>query len=73
MEILKVSEHTVHYVETDLKEWPYLRRNDPDNWEQAMGESWEPMYFCEEAEAAFQKWQSLEASLPSLLGAPSDG
>ena len=33
----------------------FYRRWGPDAWEQQLGDSWEPLYFCEAIEAEFQK------------------
>ena len=60
MKIVEVSgPFTYWVVETDTDEWPVYRRNGAGDWENLMGESWEPSYFGESAlEALFQAWIS---------------
>ena len=56
MKVLDVVEVHDWIVETDRSEFPEFRRLDADNWEQRMGESWEPVWGEEsELEAAFQE------------------
>jgi hypothetical protein len=50
---------TYHFVTTDETDWPYYRRWGPENWENLMGESWEPSYTSETTlEVAFQEWMN---------------
>jgi hypothetical protein len=50
---------TYWVVETDTDEWPVYRRNGAGDWENLMGESWEPSYFGESTlEVLFQAYIS---------------
>lgn len=45
MKITKVSKSMTYYVSTDASEYPDYRTNETGTyWENAMGESWEPVY-----------------------------
>ena len=45
MKITKVSKSMTYYIETDASEFPEYRTNETGTyWENAMGESWEPVY-----------------------------
>lgn len=45
MKITKVSKSMTYYIETDASEFPDYRTNETGTyWENAMGESWEPVY-----------------------------
>jgi len=60
MKIVEVSgPFTYWVVETDTDEWPVYRRNGAGDWENLMGESWEPSYFGESTlEVLFQAYIS---------------
>ena len=51
MKILEITECSSHMVETDEGEF---ERCSADNWMERMGESFEPVYNCEELEVLFQ-------------------
>lgn len=45
MKITKISKSMTYYIETDASEFPDYRTNETGtHWENAMGESWEPVY-----------------------------
>jgi hypothetical protein len=54
MKVCNVQPVTVLYVE--MVDSGDYRRLGPDNWEKLYGESWESVYSCEEAEAAYQEY-----------------
>lgn len=56
MKILSAEEKKSVIVETDKKEFPWYRRNSEGSWENFMGESWEPVWWEEELEQAYQEW-----------------
>jgi len=37
----------------------YVRRYSMDNWEQLLGESWEPLYCCKEYEKEYENLVSI--------------
>lgn len=51
-----VSVEPIYYVTTDEMEFNEYRKQG-DNWEVAMGESWEPVYRTEELDELFKEWQ----------------
>lgn len=49
MKITDVTKSVTYYVETDSSEFPYYRTNKyGTDWENLMGDSWEPCYSQEE-------------------------
>lgn len=54
MKVESVDIVKAEYVVIDGKEY---RRTSAEGWEELMGDSWEPMYFCEEHEMAYQEWK----------------
>jgi hypothetical protein len=46
MKIIEVTKSMTWYVETDAEDFPHYRTSDERgmNWENLMGESWEPVY-----------------------------
>jgi hypothetical protein len=62
MNIKSVTPQTVHFVETDGDDLYQYTRYGADNWTVRMGESDEPVYRCEELEAAFQAFLSANDS-----------
>jgi hypothetical protein len=49
MKITKLSKSMTYYVDTDKEDFPYYRTDENgENWENLMGESWEPCYSQEE-------------------------
>lgn len=57
VKIVTVRKDISEIVETDEGDWPTYRRHSEDNWENLMGESWEPVYLCKEIEAAYQLYK----------------
>jgi hypothetical protein len=57
MKIKTVTSVQAEIVETDDSFYPTYRRNSVDNWEQLMGESWEPVYDSDKLEKAYQEWK----------------
>lgn len=55
--VTSITEVTSEIVEIDDHDWGTYRRYSADNWEVLMGESWEPLYRSEEAEAAYQMFK----------------
>lgn len=55
--VTKISECISEIVEIDGLKWQVFRRYSADNWEVLMGEAWEPLYTCEEVEAAYQTFK----------------
>lgn len=55
MKILKIIPSICHYVHIEGEDWSDYRRNNPDDWEVLMGQSWEMIYDTKNLEAAFQK------------------
>ena len=51
-----------HYVETDDPDWSSYRRSGSECWEVLMGESWEPVYDCDDLERQFQTMKKLTES-----------
>ena len=64
MKITSITQITVFIVETDEDEFSTYQRSGPDNWQVAMGESWEPVYYCEKLEAMFQAFQTRPQPMP---------
>ena len=56
--IISVTPMVSEFVETDGEPWGDYRRSSADSWEQRMGESWEPLYSCEELEAEYQRFKN---------------
>lgn len=54
MKVTAVLPVVVHLVTTDQKEFHTYTRFSSANWTQTMGESDEPVYDCQELEAAYQ-------------------
>jgi hypothetical protein len=57
MEVTDISEITYEEVEINEGPWTTYRRYSSDNWEVSMGTSWEPYYFPEKVEAAYQRFK----------------
>lgn len=62
VEVKKVVE-TNYYIQTDDGLFPFYRRSEYRNWENLMGESWEPHYNDEELEKEFQNWLTTQNSM----------
>lgn len=58
LQVTKVTPVTSEIIDIDGADWGTYRRHSADNWEVLMGESWEPLYSCEEAEAAYQAFKN---------------
>ena len=58
MQVVKVIPETFEFVKTDDEEWPTYRRYQDGRWENLMGESWEPVYYTEQLEAAYQAFKT---------------
>lgn len=58
MKLKEVTKAIVFFVETDEDEQNYYTRYSADNWTVRMGESDEPLFYCEEIEKLFQEWLS---------------
>lgn len=57
MKITKVSKSITYYIETDAAEFPdYRTDTNGTYWENAMGESWEPVYDVEELQKLFREY-----------------
>ena len=56
MQIERVYPVSSHIVEVSGNEFSTYERCSADNWQVLMGESWEPVFFCEELEAAYQAY-----------------
>lgn len=57
MKIIDSWEITATVIDTDETDFPTYRRYSSGNWEQLMGQSWEPVYSGEkELEQMYQEW-----------------
>jgi len=58
LQVIKVTLADPEIVGTEDGQWGTYRRYSADNWEVLMGELWEPLYSCEEAESAYQAFKN---------------
>ena len=58
LKVTNVVPTTSEIVDIKDGQWGVYRRHSADNWEVLMGESWEPLYSCEEAEEAYQAFKN---------------
>jgi hypothetical protein len=61
MKVLKAVPITLIFVEAEDGDY---QRSGPEDWEKRYGESWEPLYRCEEIEAAYQEFLHADPSSP---------
>ena len=64
--VTKIQNCISEIIEVDGGDNEIYRRYSADNWEVLMGESWEPLYNCEEAEAAYQNFKRLSSNSQSF-------
>jgi len=55
MKITEITKSTIHYVATDEEDYCEYTRHSALNWTRVIGESDEPVHYCEELESMFQK------------------
>lgn len=53
MKIVSTKKIYSEIIETDANEFPTYRRNNSADWENLMGDSWEPVYCCDNLEAMY--------------------
>lgn len=61
MRAMEISEHTIHYLQTDEEGWNFYTRYSADSWSVKIGESDEPVYDSGkiiELESLFREWSS---------------
>lgn len=58
MRVTQATQTLAEIVEVEGEEYPTYRRSSAGDWEVLMGESWEPVFFCEELEAAYRLFRS---------------
>lgn len=54
--ITKVTKSIIYYIETNEEEYSDYIRHGSDNWDNRMGESYEPVYNCDGLEKEFQEY-----------------
>lgn len=74
MKVVKAEQATVlpFYVETDEEDYSYYRRNSATNWDQQVGESWEPAYGSKELERVFQSFIGEEGTINDVARTSSE-